>query len=268
MKPIKLFFYRVACDHTNFGDELAATVVEYVTGRPCRRTSRLRCELTSVGSILDKFVRKKDVLRHRVRRIAAPRTCVWGTGLACAPDRVLSADHLDFLAVRGQLTKAAFGLADDIPLGDPALLVGEMVRPQPKRHRIGIVPHESDKDHPFVAKFLARNPDAVFIDVGLPPLEVARRIGACEAIVSSSLHGLIVADALGIPNGRIVLNGRINGGNFKFRDYASGIGRDDIRALPLSADTLTAEVFSRSFTYQANCAAVCAELKRALAERF
>lgn len=268
VKPIKLFFYRSADDATNFGDELAVTVVEHVTGRVCKSTPRLWCELTSVGSVLDKFVGKKDVLRHRVRGLAVPRTCVWGSGLISARDRILPRSHLDFLAVRGELTKAAFGIAEDIPLGDPALLVSEMVQPRAKSHRIGIVPHHTDKDHPFVAEFLACNPQSACIDVALPPMDVVRAIAGCEVIVSSSLHGLIVADALGIPNGRIELNGRINGGSFKFRDYASGIGRDDIETLPLSATGLAADVLRRAFAYQKNCAAVCDGLKRALRARF
>lgn len=268
VKPIKLFFYRSSTENTNFGDELAVTVVEYVTGRRCRSTSRHRCELIAVGSILDKFVKKKDVFRHRLRSLVRPRTCVWGSGLGVEQARVLPREHLDFLAVRGKLTKAAFGITEDIPLGDPALLVGEIIQAQEKRYPIGIIPHHTDTDHPFVAEFLEQNPGAIRIDVAQPPMEVVRTIGECRAIVSSSLHGLIVADALGIPNGRIVLHGRINGGSFKFRDYASAIGRADIAPLPLSAAGLAADVLGRSYVYQKNCAALCAELKRVLRERF
>lgn len=44
---------------------------------------------------------------------------------------------------------------------------------------------------------------------------------SCKCILSSSLHGLIFADALGIPNRRIVLSDEIIGGDLKFDDYYS-----------------------------------------------
>jgi hypothetical protein len=57
------------------------------------------------------------------------------------------------------------------------------------------------------------------------PLEVLQQIGSCRKIVSSSLHGIIVADAFGIPR-RIEMAERFprEGGDFKFRDYSASIG--------------------------------------------
>ncbi len=63
------------------------------------------------------------------------------------------------------------------------------------------------------------------IDVERPCGEVCAEISACARILSSSLHGLVVADSYGIPNARLVLSNQIIGGDFKFRDYALGIGR-------------------------------------------
>ena len=40
------------------------------------------------------------------------------------------------------------------------------------------------------------------------------------------MHGLIAADALGIPNARIRVADRITGGDYKFRDYYSVFGVD------------------------------------------
>ena len=44
---------------------------------------------------------------------------------------------------------------------------------------------------------------------------------SCICILSSSLHWLIFADSLGIPNRRIVLSDEIIGGDLKFDDYYS-----------------------------------------------
>ncbi|MFE4519995.1 hypothetical protein ACFRMQ_38215 [Kitasatospora sp. NPDC056783] len=49
-------------------------------------------------------------------------------------------------------------------------------------------------------------------------------IGRCATIVSSSLHGLIVAQSYGIPAMRIH-EARVIGGNFKWADYATALTR-------------------------------------------
>jgi hypothetical protein len=56
------------------------------------------------------------------------------------------------------------------------------------------------------------------------PLTVLRDIGACLKIVTSSLHGMIVADAFGIPR-RVEYSPKLgkDGGDFKFRDYSASI---------------------------------------------
>ena len=92
-----------------------------------------------------------------------------------------------------------------------------------KRYAVGIVPHKFDYDNPKI-EFLVRSiPNSVLLDLREPPLETLNKIAECETIVSSSLHGLVAADSLGIPNMRIKLS---NHGfdfdvDFKFDDYNS-----------------------------------------------
>ena len=54
--------------------------------------------------------------------------------------------------------------------------------------------------------------------------------------MSSSLHGLIAADAYGIPNARINLTGRLVGGDFKFEDYALSVNRNHFKGQQLNDD--------------------------------
>ncbi|HQA91106.1 MAG TPA: hypothetical protein PK316_15725, partial [Sedimentisphaerales bacterium] len=55
---------------------------------------------------------------------------------------------------------------------------------------------------------------------------------ACECVLSSSLHGLIVADAFGVPNAWLKLSDKVRGNDFKFRDYYSVYDLDE-KVIPL-----------------------------------
>ncbi len=57
--------------------------------------------------------------------------------------------------------------------------------------------------------------------------EVAREIASCEAVLSSSLHGLVFSDALGVPNAHIKIGDGLVGGLFKFQDHDSAVARPE-----------------------------------------
>lgn len=121
------------------------------------------------------------------------------------------------LALRGPHT--ARGMRGDFVLADPGLLADELVQPY-RKHNLGIVPHWSDKR--TWDQF--RQWDPFIIDVRNDPLQVLEEIGSCKKIISSSLHGVIVADAFGIPR-RIEYSETMDreGGQFKFEDYHASI---------------------------------------------
>lgn len=54
---------------------------------------------------------------------------------------------------------------------------------------------------------------------------VLELIASSEYVLSSSLYGLIVADALGKPSRWLLLSRLVGGGGFKFRDYFSAFDR-------------------------------------------
>lgn len=65
------------------------------------------------------------------------------------------------------------------------------------------------------------------------------QICSCEIILSSSLHGIIIADAYQIPNIWITLTHQEHpDDNFKFKDYFLSVGK--IIERPLSITELTA----------------------------
>ena len=138
------------------------------------------------------------------------------------------------LSVRGKLSlnKINSHYKDNILLGDPGLLADKLLKVrQIKKYKLGIVPHWIDKDSMIFNRLSNNlNKDILLIDVEDDPINVIEQIDRCENIISSSLHGLIVADSLGIPTGW-VLSDKVLGGKFKFYDYYSSL---DVECEPIN----------------------------------
>jgi pyruvyltransferase len=230
VRPIGLYYYQRRDGGINFGDGLSPLIFEAVSGRPVVRARMPFAAYVGLGSLLRRVTREayQRVLLGGMRPIK-----VWGSGfIEDGPRR--SRFMLDVLAVRGPLSRDRLGLPADTVLGDPGLLVPRLLPSlPPKQHRWGIVPHYVDEHAPALARLLAATPGAVLIPMTIDPLESLRRIAACDFIASSSLHGLIAADALGIPNWRLRFGDGITGGDYKFTDYALGVGRAGLPSTPL-----------------------------------
>lgn len=213
--PIQLFWWRWKPPHRfNFGDEITAPLVERITGRRVEWASAGRCDLVGAGSVVQMIIDKGS----------GNRPLLWGSGFMRAG--VEGADHteLEALAARGTRTLARVTPHEgqEPALGDPGLLAPLFLdRPVRKRYALGVIPHYKDAASPFVAALRSLGQEVRVIDVGWSPEEVAREIAACDAVLSSSLHGLIFSDAFGVPNAHVRLGGKIGGGMYKFRDYHS-----------------------------------------------
>ncbi|MFC7878048.1 polysaccharide pyruvyl transferase family protein [Isoptericola sp. NPDC057391] len=212
---------------TNFGDELSAPVLERLTGRPVRWSAFGDADLVAAGSILT------DVLDEAPAGITRfPE--FWGTGFHWPYQRTIP-DGVRPRAVRGRLTADHFpaDVADGLALGDPGILANLLLdEPVRSKYAIGVVPHYRDVRHPAVLELGSRRGVRI-VDIAWTPEEVTREIAACDVVLSSSLHGMIVADAVGVPNFHLRLNETVGGpvqgpvhGLFKYRDYYSAFPGD------------------------------------------
>ena len=186
----------------NFGDDVNPTFFGRLAGRCIRFASdRQQPHLLGAGSILER---------------ATPMSIVCGSGLL-QPPRGQIRPQPTLVAVRGERSLAAFAPRGDVFLGDPVVLVDAWVARGEIRHRFGLVPHVRS-----VPRWRQLNTRGLhLIDPGLPPWQVIDEIAACETVLSQSLHGLIVADALGVPNVWIAPSSDMVGDRFKFDDYFS-----------------------------------------------
>jgi len=150
---------------------------------------------------------------------------VWGTGLRTNPPQEQDACHdykdLNVHAVRGPLTRdflLSRGIECPEVYGDPALLLPRYFQREPieeLKNTIAVVSHCSQIGQQFEGYPVISPLDDVE--------QVTHKILSCRAIISSSLHGLIVADAYGVPN--VWLRSELAEGYLKFLDYFASQGR-------------------------------------------
>ena len=153
---------------------------------------------------------------------------IWGSGVISEKTTLLTKPK-EVLALRGfnTLKKIREVGGDCDVFGDPVLLFPEIYSAENsvKKYKYGIVPHFKDKSSIGIQKIHdLQNPEIKIIDIQSGIEDFVNDILSCENILSSSLHGLILAEAYGIPTCRLVFSEKLLGGDFKFYDYYSGVG--------------------------------------------
>ncbi|NDY92798.1 polysaccharide pyruvyl transferase family protein [Ideonella livida] len=223
-KTLKLFWWKGNDGVPNLGDELGPLLFERLFKLRVAFAGMQQCEAISVGSILGWPV-KSGLLDKRSTPLH-----VLGSGFMHGrrmdvPAKTKVKVHF----VRGALSHAK--LDPDNPqagvMGDLGLLTGDAVRPSTRRVRpYLLIPHHSRIQDPRYQAFVARHPGAAILDMRTADLDAAcQMISQSGMVISQSLHGLVMSDALGVPN--VWLRGETlhGGADFKFFDYFSSVGR-------------------------------------------
>lgn len=213
-KPIRVWYWR-SPDVINFGDELTPDIMVKIFKKKVIRVEAEGADLFAVGSIIE--------VANQPRK---KKAYVWGSGFISAGE-CIDNPNLIYKAVRGIKTRSRLSKKyQEIPLGDPGLLSNLVYKEsRNKNNMIGIVPHFVDEDNTLL-EIAKKRRDYRVISVRDSPSEVARQITECKLILSSSLHGLIVADSFGIPNIHVQLSDAVYGNNYKFEDYYSATNRE------------------------------------------
>jgi pyruvyltransferase len=208
------FFWQPKTKEPNIGDYLALDIVQQMLHLDNR-------------VVLDKINRKKKLLSiGSVLHFADDNDTVWGTG---RNGKVAEAKHqfktLDVRSVRGPLTREYLlskGIACPEIYGDPAILSPlfypeQIMCPNGPTQEYAIVPQLNDKLE-FYAGY-----ENLLISPRMYPGEFLRAILKAKTIVSSSLHGVILAEAYG--RNAIFLDSGSGETQFKYDDYYHGTGR-------------------------------------------
>lgn len=215
-KVIRLYWwseiYIQKLDKENYGDLLGKYLIEKISGKPVKWYRANKFYFKNLWQPL--YVSIGSVLEH-----IGSHCTVWGSGIISRDSQIAAAT---FLAVRGPLSrKRLLDLNCKCPAiyGDPALLLPLYYNPNiEKKFKLGIVPHISDYE--LVNKWYMGEEDIKVINFRTNNVEqTTNDILACEHILSSSLHGLIVAHAYQIPAVHVRFSNNIHGDGVKYHDY-------------------------------------------------
>ena len=207
----------------NLGDTLALPIINYF--------------LSKKGIKIDKEVSgKKHLFTVGSGGLRSFQdTTVWGTGIMYDGlkgkwfEKYWDANHrhLDIRAVRGPLTREVFlKLGHKCPevYGDPGILMPLIYQPSvtEKKHDYMVIPQYTTENE--VRKYIPGNR---LISMNTNDYKsVIDRIVSCRIVYSSSLHGIILAEAYGVP--AVFFRGIPSVIDFKYKDYYASTGRFDV----------------------------------------
>lgn len=217
-KGLPLYYWQQQ-KFVNFGDYLSLKIVERMVDGPVRvcKSSKLKeKKLLALGSILT-FALNDDV--------------IWGTGVngKWLDLKNYNFTRLDVRAVRGPHTRDFiqnnFGISCPEIYGDPALLM-PILFPEFRKAE------NPDYDYIVIPGYqelvlFPKSSDPCIVHPTDPWDEVVLKILNSRFVISSSLHGIVVAEAYGIP--ARLLKVTMKEPLFKYEDYYLGTNRPDFR---------------------------------------
>ncbi|SEQ76697.1 LicD family protein [Loktanella sp. DSM 29012] len=231
--PLNYFTYT-----KNFGDLISPWLVKKMTGKPVAVADRSQPHYVVVGSITNQ---------------GSSHSILWGTGMYGTESQKEVATDARYTAVRGPLTRsklsASRGFGATVPkvYGDPALLMPWYYFPRVKiTHEYGVCVRWSER----AWREASYGPGVKMIDFSRTDIQgVVRDMLSCRKIVTSSLHGLILADAYGIPSAWLASTSP-RGGEFKFHDYFASVQKWRLaQELDLAKRTVTTKLLGNALTF-------------------
>lgn len=210
----------------NLGDVLAMPIINFMLDKKGIKADKVvkgRKHLFTVGS---------GGLR------SFQNTTIWGTGIMYDGlkgywfEKYWYANHrhLDIRAVRGPLTREVFlRLGHQCPevYGDPGILMPLIYQPDYSAVKRG------GRDYAIIPQYTTENEvrkyftDDMIISMNTNDYKsVIDKIVSCKKVYSSSLHGIILAEAYGVP--AVFFRGISAVVDFKYKDYYASTGRYDI----------------------------------------
>lgn len=210
---------RFGFEKENFGDIVTPYLVEKMTGR--------KPVLFSPRSQFAKYFRHA-VMTGSIISQSRKNSLVWGSGIIKSNESI---EGGVFLAVRGPRTAQRLrelGFNPPEVYGDPGILLPRYYCPKPAvKYKVGVISHYVDFQD--VRREAEKHQDVLHIDLLTNDIEpVIDQILQCEKIVSTSLHGIIVSHAYGVPALWWKYSDSLSGDDVKFYDYFESVNLTNI----------------------------------------
>lgn len=206
-RSLPVYYYS---DVNNFGDRIAPLLAQQLSGRTTCNAKLLPWTPSDIycltGSLLQSLTR---------------RTClIWGSGFICKPGnkaRVLPPREI--YCLRGPISgdiAAKLGWESLERYGDPTLLLPDLwPLSRSKTQTPLVIPHIL-----FTQNSLRRLDSPIICPPWQPVEAMVKRILAANVVISSSLHGLVLAEAYRVPWLWLrIKNDPRKGGELKFWDF-------------------------------------------------
>ena len=242
METIYIYY---SSDRYNFGDYLGPSIVYKLTKKiPVVNVKRLErdlkkdeCCLYSIGSIL-------HMLKNNCN--------VWGSGSLGNWSNIPVKNNVKIYAVRGPNSqKQLIDVGYSCPqiYCDPGVLAPFLfdITQQPI-YDYGIILNIKDLVGLNYEIICNLKKDFHFIEVCDNPYLVVKELSKCRHVISSSLHGLIVSEAMGIPT--CYLKTYVRSNDFKVHDFYLGSNRKagDVKSVWLGKNDQTINMSKVKFT--------------------
>jgi pyruvyltransferase len=232
----------------NFGDLLSPYLVKKMTSLPVRLVGPKASGMQRLNPLVqEKF---SYLAIGSIISRANSKSVVWGSGAFGTETKKDLSKHATYLAVRGPLTRNLLrihGINCPAVYGDPALLIPRVFNPAvEKKYKVGVILRWAEKQWNSVSV----NDDVKKIYLGTDDIEgTLQQILQCENIVSSSLHGIILADAYGIPSAWLSSE-TPKGLEFKFYDYFLSVNKvQQPQMIDFSVSQLTSADIARQLVF-------------------
>jgi len=226
-ETVNLIYHQDKALNGNFGDELSKFITEQLINTEkytlVYNKQNIPLNIVCIGSYI---------------HMAPHNSYIYGSGVRTLNniENGHKYTNLNVAAVRGPHTRQfLLNRKINVPLtyGDPALLLRKLYTPNKileLNDKVGIIPHKSNY------KYYVNKIDMTKYEL-IDPTEkwnnVIDCICSCKSIVSSSLHGLICADAFDVPN--LWLDEyKLQEGDFKFKDYFASQNRNYVKITHLN----------------------------------
>lgn len=192
----------------NIGDDINEVIWPHYVGNHCSDTDNL---IIGIGTLLN----------HHIPESNKYTVISSGIGYGTLPK---TNENWTFLAVRGEYSRKAFNLSDDVLLLDGAYLLKDCYeKPDVKiSHEVGYIPHVGSIEYGNWEK-VCDLAGIKFIDPRLGLEEFLRDLLCCRKVLAEAMHGAIIADCYGVPWQPVKAYHHIN--THKWDDWLSAFGQ-------------------------------------------